>query len=147
MTPLSRRDWAWEFLRRNPAFKAAVAQLETVIASRNVGANATLYALPDREGPLGAWGVIFRVGSDAGGGRPLGPGAVSGGDSGAGRAHAAVRGGCAVPAPARNPERPCPRGERAGPCPAEPGRGQGSARGFRRQSPRGTLPADRTRHP
>src|SRR5688572_32922036 len=98
MTPLSRRDWAWEFLRRNPAFKAAVAQLETVIASRNVGANATLYALPDREGPLGAWGVIFRGGSESGGARALGPGAVSGSDSGGCPAHAAVRGRCAVPA-------------------------------------------------
>ena len=147
MTPLSRRDWAWEFLRRNPAFKAAVAQLETVIASRNLGANATLYALPDREGPLGEWGVIFRVGNDARGGRPLGPGAVSGGHSGGGRAHAAVRGRCAISAPACDPDGYFPRGERAGTRPLKSGKGTGAARGFRRQSPRRTLPADRTRNP
>lgn len=147
MRPLSRRDWAWEFLRRNPAFKAAVAQLETVIASRNLGGNATLYALPDREGPLGAWGVIFRVGNDAGGGRPLEPGAVSGGHSGSCRAHAAVPGRRALPAPPHDPDGHFPRAERAGTRSLKSGKGKGSALGYRRQSPRRTLPADRTRDP
>jgi hypothetical protein len=147
MSPLSRRDWAWEFLRRNPAFKAAVAQLETVIASRNLGANVTLYALPDRESPLAEWGVIFRVGNDSRGSRFLGSGVVSGGHSGGRRTHAAVRGRRAIPAQTCDPDGHFPRGERAGTRPAEPGRGKGPARGFRRQSPRRTLPVDRARHP
>jgi len=52
MMELSRRDWAWEFLRRNPAFRTALAKLENAITARRIDAHATLYELPNREGPL-----------------------------------------------------------------------------------------------
>ena len=57
---LSRRGWAWEFLRRNPAFRQAARKLKP--GSVNVGKHGTvlriLTTLATLE-PLKRWGVLF----------------------------------------------------------------------------------------
>jgi hypothetical protein len=56
---LSRRDWAWEFLRRNPPFRAACEAASSGVAERMHGHVAILH--PRRMAPsLTDWGLIFR---------------------------------------------------------------------------------------
>ena len=49
---LDDAGWAWEFLRRNPAFRAAAREAAGQPAARGT-------AMPT---PLAAWGLLFRAG-------------------------------------------------------------------------------------
>jgi hypothetical protein len=53
---LSGREWAWEFLRRNPQFKAAWQRsaLQRAIEDRPSTMNLAI------DPSLSAWGIIFR---------------------------------------------------------------------------------------
>ncbi len=61
---LSRREWAWEFLRRNPEFRAAwrSAQLEYGIAGYDAG--TTMIAAPFAKPSLAQWGVLYCTAPD-----------------------------------------------------------------------------------
>ena len=50
---LDDAGWAWEFLRRNPAFRAAAR------AAAGQPAGSGTAAMPT---PLAAWGLLFRAG-------------------------------------------------------------------------------------
>ena len=52
---LSAREWAWEFLRRNPEFRTACQRSSLVMALENEAATSLADYLA-----LSAWGVIFR---------------------------------------------------------------------------------------
>jgi hypothetical protein len=55
---LSRRDWAWEFLRRNPAFRELHAT--TSALSCKIGGNATAIEISsDQRAALLKWGCIY----------------------------------------------------------------------------------------
>ncbi|MGE3871342.1 MAG: DUF6499 domain-containing protein [Parvibaculaceae bacterium] len=57
--PLTRRDWAWEFLRRNPAF---VRDWQEVERGFRLGAGDLGGLRPDAHSLaiLAKWGMIFR---------------------------------------------------------------------------------------
>jgi hypothetical protein len=57
---LSRREWAWEFLRRNPAFREAMSGFSDRVRSRRVAPNITLYRLRSGAPSLADWGLAFR---------------------------------------------------------------------------------------
>ncbi|WP_141245775.1 DUF6499 domain-containing protein [Mesorhizobium sp. WSM3862] len=56
-TGLTPREWAWEFLRRNPAFQhdvTAASQQASILAYR------TFRDVVASAGDLSRWGVLFR---------------------------------------------------------------------------------------
>lgn len=55
----SRRDWAWEFLRRNPAYRADWARAGRVVAGTLTERLVLVDAAPELM-VLRRWGVIFR---------------------------------------------------------------------------------------
>jgi hypothetical protein len=57
----SHRDWAWEFLRRNPAFGAALSGFSRHVRSRVLSRNVTVHEVTGRVPRLADWGVIFRL--------------------------------------------------------------------------------------
>jgi hypothetical protein len=57
---LSRRDWAWEFLRRNAAFGAALKHFSLHVTVRRVTPNLTSYRVRRGAPSLADWGMIFR---------------------------------------------------------------------------------------
>jgi hypothetical protein len=56
----SRRDWAWEFLRRNPAFREAMSGFSDRVRSQRIAPNATVYRLQSGAPSLADWGLLFR---------------------------------------------------------------------------------------
>jgi hypothetical protein len=56
----SRRDWAWEFLRRNREFRAVMAKFSRHILLKTAAPNVTLCRIRRGAPSLSAWGVIFR---------------------------------------------------------------------------------------
>ncbi len=57
---LSRIDWAWEFLRRNPEFQATMATFSKHVTSKAIAPNVTLYRLAREAPSLKDWGLLFR---------------------------------------------------------------------------------------
>jgi transcriptional regulator len=53
---LSAREWAWEFLRRNPQFRVAWQRSSLMATPQNEASTASL-AIP---AALSTWGVLFR---------------------------------------------------------------------------------------
>jgi hypothetical protein len=56
----SRRDWAWEFLRRNPAFRETMNGFSACVRSQRIAPNATVYRLQSGAPSLADWGLLFR---------------------------------------------------------------------------------------
>ena len=63
-TRLARREWAWEFLRRNPAFRTAwrAAQLEYGLIGYDGG--TTMILSQHRQPSLEEWGLLFATAPD-----------------------------------------------------------------------------------
>jgi hypothetical protein len=56
----SRSDWSWEFLRRNPEFRAAMGRFAAYVTPKIVAPNVTVYRLAREAPSLKDWGLIFR---------------------------------------------------------------------------------------
>lgn len=55
---LTSRGWAWEFLRRNPAFQNDLAKTLRSATSSRVQ-SADVFSLPARDVDLSRWGLLF----------------------------------------------------------------------------------------
>ena len=55
-----RRDWAWEFLRRNPAFRETMSGFSARVRSRRIAPNVTVYRLQSGAPSLADWGLLLR---------------------------------------------------------------------------------------
>jgi len=57
---LTRRGWAWEFLRRNAAFVGDLAVAVERVTHRELAANLSILSLPRDLLGLAKWGLRFR---------------------------------------------------------------------------------------
>jgi hypothetical protein len=57
MKRLSPRDWAWEGLRRNPAYRAYARTFKTNQQSETLGGRALLTRMQERMPPAEAWAL------------------------------------------------------------------------------------------
>lgn len=57
---LSRSAWAWEFLRRNPAFRRQLGHFSAHVSYDRIGPNVTICRLSSDDLSLKHWGLIFR---------------------------------------------------------------------------------------
>ena len=60
LSSLSRRDWAWEGLRRNSAYQAAaLAHMALGSTTMHMEGRALLTRMQDRRRPADAWALCF----------------------------------------------------------------------------------------
>jgi hypothetical protein len=57
---LSRPEWAWEFLRRNPEFRRQMERFSAHVISGRVAPNAMIGRLEKNAPSLIHWGLRFR---------------------------------------------------------------------------------------